>query len=230
VEIAKIVLDYIKALAWPTVAFAVAMVYKKQIVGVLARLRKAGLPGGVSLDFSEEVKQVRQLSNHVEALPLKYEGKGLPAIPLTDANARMISVGLQPSPSGLDMDYYRALARQDPNIALAGLRIEVDVLARNLARGFKVAATSPESGLRLLRRLLAEGAITASQFELAEKVMQLCNAAVHGTLVSHEQADAVIDSAEVLARQYLEWLSWGFSDGWKPAARAGEGHLTGQQS
>lgn len=227
-EIAKIVLEYIKALAWPTVAFVVAMVYKKQIVGVLARIRKAGLPGGVSLDFSEEVNEVQQLSSQVEALPPKHEGKGFPAIPLTDANARMLSLGLQPSPSGLDMDYYRALARQDPNIALAGLRIELDVLARNLARGFKIATTSRESGLRLLRRLLAEGAITASQFELAEKVTHLCNAAAHGTRVSRGQAEAVIDSAEILARQYLDWLSWGFPDGWKPAANAGEGHLTGQ--
>ncbi len=227
-EIAKIVLDYIKVLAWPAVAFAVAMVYKKEIVGILGRLRKAGLPGGVSLDFSEEVQEVRQLSNHVEPLPPTHEGSKLPAVPLTDANARMISLGLQPSPSGLDMNYYRVLARQDPNIALAGLRIEVDVLARNLAKGFRVTATTRDSGLLLLRRLLQGGAITASQFELAEKVMQLCNAAVHGTLVSRQQAEAVIDSAEVLARQYLEWLSWGFPGGWKPTASAGEGRLAGQ--
>lgn len=220
-EIAKIVLEYIKALAWPTVAFAVAMVYKKQIVSVLARLRKAGLPGGVSLDFSEEVNEVRHLSTQVEALPPKHEGKGFPAIPLTDANARMITLGLQPSPSGLDMNYYRVLARQDPNIALAGLRIEVDVLAKNLAKGFKVNATAHDSGHRLLRRLLEGGGITASQFELAEKVVHLCSSAVHGTRVSQAQAEAVIDSAEILARQYLEWLSWGFADGWKPTARSG---------
>jgi hypothetical protein len=143
-------------------------------------------------------------------------------IPLTEANARMISLGLQPSPSGLDMEYYRVLASQDPNIALAGLRIEVDILARNLAKGFKVAVSQRESGVRLLRRLLEADAIDVTQFELVGRIMKLCNAAAHGNPVSREQAEAVIDSAGVLSRQYLEWLSWGFDDGWKPVASAAQ--------
>lgn len=218
-EIAKLILEYLSVLVWPAVALSIALVYKRQMVAVLGRLRKAGLPGGVSLDFSDEVKEVRELSEKVEALPPKQESKGLPAIRLTDANARMLSLGLQPSPSGLDMDYYRSLALQDPNISLAGLGIEIDVLARNLAKGFQVSAGDRDSGLRLLRRLLEKGAITASQFQLAEKVMRLCSAAVHGTVVSREQAEAVIDSADILTRQYLEWLSWGFPDGWRPTGK-----------
>jgi hypothetical protein len=219
-EIAKIVLEYLKVFVWPVVAISVACVYKRQLVGVLGRLKKAGLPGGVSLDFAEEAKDIRQLSDQVKDLPSKHEGREHAMIPLTDANARMISLGLQPSPSGLDMEYYRTLASQDPNIALAGLRIEVDILARNLAKGFKVAVSPRESGLRLLRRLLQAEAIDATQFELVEKVMRVCSAAAHGNPVSREQAESVIDSAAVLARQYLEWLGWGFEDGWKPAATA----------
>jgi hypothetical protein len=127
-ELAKLILEYLRVLVWPAVALSIALLYKRQIVAVLARLRKAGLPGGVSLDFSEEVREVRQLSEKAEASPSKQESKGLPAIRLTDANARMLSLGLQPSPSGLDMNYYRSLALQDPNISLAGLRIEIDIL------------------------------------------------------------------------------------------------------
>lgn len=44
----------------------------------------------------------------------------------------------------------------------------------------------------------------------------VCNATVHGQPVSLEQAKSVIQSAEVLADQYLSWLSWGFDDGWEP--------------
>jgi len=218
VEIAKIVLEYLKVLAWPVVGLSVAFVYKAQLLGVLGRLKKADLPGGVSLDFAEEAREIRHLSDQVKTLPSKHQGNGQPTIPLTDANARLISLGLQPSPSGLDMEYYRTLASQDPNIALAGLRIEVDILARNLAKGFKVAVSPRESSMRLLRRLLDADAIDATQFDLVEKIMQLCNAAAHGNPVSREQADSVINSAAVLARQYLEWLSWGFEDGWKPMA------------
>jgi len=215
-ETAKIVLEYLKVFTWPITVIVIALVYRKPLSSILEKLKKAGLPGGVSLDFSAEVIDVRQLSQRVETLPAKAGLKAFPTLRLTEANARMIELNLQPSPSGLDMNYYRQLAVQDPNIALAGLRIELDVLARNLARGFGVPIGERDSGLRLLRRVREEGAITASQFELAERVVRLCNAAIHGTLVSKEQADSVLDSAEVLAEQYLSWLSWGFTD--NPAA------------
>ena len=215
-EVARLVLEYLKVIAWPLICLSVAVIYKPQLITILGRLKKAALPGGVSLDFAEEAREVRYLSEQVLALPPKYEAKGHPVLPLTEANARMIGLGLQPSPSGLDMEYYRTLAAQDPNVALAGLRIEIDILARNLAKGFKVEVSPRESGLRLLRHLLDAGAIDKTQFDLVEKVIRLCNAAAHGNLVSREQADSVINSAAVLSKQYLLWLSWGFDDGWKP--------------
>ena len=136
--------------------------------------------------------------------------------PLTEANARLLALGLQPSPSGLDMSYYRRLAEQDPNLSLAGLRIELDILAKNLARGFDVSAEGRESGARLLKRLYEEGALTPEQLRLALKVWQLSSIAVHGQPVSKEEANDLLDAADVLADQYISWLSWGFPDGWEP--------------
>ena len=135
---------------------------------------------------------------------------------MTEANARMIKLGLQPSPSGLDMAYYRNIAAQDPNLALAGLRIEIDIIAKNLARGFHIEVGSHDTGARLLQRLRDAGAITTEQLQLTLKVLRLCNAAIHGEIVSREQADEVIDLANTLRDQYLRWLSWGFGDGWQP--------------
>lgn len=59
--------------------------------------------------------------------------------------------------------------------------------------------------------------------QLAMKVLQVCNAAVHGTPVTREEAGEVIGVAEVLADQYLAWLSWGFDDGWTPRTERGTG-------
>lgn len=67
-----------------------------------------------------------------------------------------------------------------------------------------------------MRRLYDHNAITSEQMQLAQKVLEVCNAAVHGQPVSHEQAKSVIQSVEVLADWYLAWLSWGFDDGWEP--------------
>jgi hypothetical protein len=217
-EMAKLVLEYIKALVWPAVAIGFGLAFKKQIGELIARVRHAKLPGGIDLDFPEVIAEAKRLSAKVEATPAEVptERKRLPSIPLTEANARMIKLGLRPSPSGLDMGYYRALASQDPNLALAGLRIEIDILARNLAKGFNTQIQERDTGTRLLRKLYDSGAVTAEQMQLGIKVVQLCNAAVHGTPVSREEAESVIDIATVLSEQFLAWLSWGFGDGWTP--------------
>jgi hypothetical protein len=85
-----------------------------------------------------------------------------------------------------------------------------------------VAVGDRESGGRLIRRLYDAGHVTSEQMQLTLKVLQVCNAAVHGTPVSREEADEVINVANVLAGQYLAWLSWGFDDDWTPrTAREG---------
>jgi hypothetical protein len=215
-EIAKLILEYIRVLVWPTVMLTVCLLFRKQFAALLVRLRHADLPGGVSVDLEEQISEAKELSTKVQATPFPPDRKRSPSIPLTEANARMIHLGLQPSASGLDMSYYRQLAEQDPNVALAGLRIEIDVMARNVAKGFKVPITPRETGSRLFRRLYDDGAIDSHQMQLAMKILSVCNAAVHGSPVTQQEAFDVITTAEVLADQYLAWLSWGFDDGWQP--------------
>lgn len=215
-EVAKLIVEFLRVLVWPVVAVAVTILFRSQLRGLLQRLRKAELPGGVTIDLREEIAEAKAVSERVVVAAAKPTPTH--TIPLTEANARLLQLGLAPSPSGLDMTYYRQLALQDPTLALAGLRIEVDVLARNLARGWKIDVTARESGLRLLRRLLEKGAITNDQFDLVGKILRLCNAAIHGQVVSQAEANEIIDLADILAEQYLAWLSWGFDDRWKPKA------------
>lgn len=222
-EIAKLILEFLKVLAWPIVTFSVVFLFRAPLMGILARIHKANLPGGVSFDFHEEIQEAKYLSEAVvkqeensQTMQKKTVGD-LPSIPLTEANARIISLGLQPSPSGLDMTYYRELANQDPTVALAGLRIELEIIARNLAKGFKVELSKNESIGNVVRKLRDARAITTTQYELAQKILKICNAAIHGQFVSKEQADEVIDIANVLRDQVLSWLSWGFDDNWEPS-------------
>ncbi|WP_339135042.1 MAG: hypothetical protein WGN25_16910 [Candidatus Electrothrix sp. GW3-4] len=215
-EYLKLLLEYIKVLVWPIVTVVLAFTFKDSLMELLSRLQKADLPGDVSLDFTQNLEEAKELSRKVEETPMREEHKNVPTIPLTDANSRLISVGLQPSPSGLDMNYYRELANQDPNLALAGLRMEVDVLARNLAKGFNINIKKNDGGMRILDVLYHNGAIYKEQMMLAKKVLSLCNAAIHGKNVSKGQALDVIDLTDVLKGDYIRWLSWGFPDGWQP--------------
>lgn len=212
-EIAQLILEYIKALIWPIFALICVIMFRRSIIGLIPRLKNAELPGGVKFDFQEAIEQAQQLKQEILSAhkPPDTQPKVGKLIQLTEANARMIALGLQPSPSGLDLGYYRALIEQDPNIGLAGLRIELEVLGRNLAKGFNIPLSSRDgSAMNIFRKLLDNGAITNLQFQLLKKVIELCNAAIHGVRVTKEQADSILDTMKFLADDYIAWLSWGF--------------------
>ena len=124
----------------------------------------------------------------------------------------MINLGLAPSPSGLELSYYRVLAEKDPNLALAGLRMEAETMLKNLAKGFDVSLSERDSTGIIARKLKETGAITANQFDLIEIIIKLCNAAIHGQKVTIDQAEEVLKIGEILVDQYISWLSWGFTN------------------
>lgn len=219
-EVAKLILEFVKALAWPIIVLVLALLFRSPLSMILNRLRKAGLPGGVSLDFQEAIQEAKQISKEVEALPPPPDRPKRRTIPQTEANARMIALGLKPTSSGLDMSYYREIARSDPTLALAGLRIEIEVLANNLATGFKLDPKKTEPISSLLRRLRDRGAVTTEQMDLARRILEICNRAIHGQNVTREEALDVLDAASVLANDFLAWLSWGFDDNWAPGAKS----------
>src|ERR1035437_7597300 len=169
-EIARLVLDYVRTLVWPATLVTVIVLFRVDLIALLARLRKAALPGGVTLDFQEEVEAAESLSAEVRKEQSAQEERRAP-LPLNQLNERLLSLKLQPSPSGLDFGFYRTLAKQDPNLALAGLRMELETMARNLAAGFNVPLNAREGLGRLLPRLLEAGAITAQQAKLGESIV-----------------------------------------------------------
>lgn len=214
-DVAEMALGYFEVLVWPAVVVFVVIKFKSSIEDLVARIKKASLPGGLSFDLEQKIEEVKKTSRSVKAQLTAAQGKSGQSIPVTEANERLIDLGLKPSPSGLDMTYYRDIAEQDTNLALAGLRIEVDVMARNLARGFDINLSEKESGARLIRKLFDQGAITRDQLNLALQIWSLASEAVHGQFVPYDEAQDIFDAAEVLADQYIFWLSWGFNDGWE---------------
>ena len=74
-EIAKLVLEYVKALAWPLTIILLSLSIRSEIKGLLARLRKAVLPGGLSVDLQEEVREAPRVSGMVELGIRRLEAK-----------------------------------------------------------------------------------------------------------------------------------------------------------
>ena len=213
-QIATIILEYIKALIWPLTVTFLLIFFRNEIIYLLKRVKKADLPGGISIEtFPEEIKEAKVLSSAVKKEEQTKERKKItPAIPLTEANARMLNLGLSPSPSGLELSNYRNLIEQDPTIALAGLCIEFETMLKNLAKGFKISINERDGASTITRKLKEKSAITSRQAELLGHIIKLCNAAVHGLKVTSLQAEEIFKIAEVLRDQYISWLSWGFQD------------------
>jgi hypothetical protein len=214
-DIAKLVLEYLKALAWPATTIFFGIYFREPLTALLDRIKRAEV-AGVSLNFQEKIQEVKELSEEIPVVPTAQTVNPRATIPLTEANARMISLGLQPVSSGLDLAYFRDIAKNDPTLALAGLRIEIETLARNLAIGCKVELKGHESPSTLLNRLLSKQVITSAQAELGRKILSICNKAVHGERVSALEALDVIEAAGTLFESFLQWLSWGFDDDWRP--------------
>ncbi|MEN6621928.1 MAG: hypothetical protein ABFD50_10300 [Smithella sp.] len=85
----------------------------------------------------------------------------------------------------------------------------MELIGRNLAKGFGLTITEREvSASSLYSKLLDNNAITGLQFQLTKKIIDLCNAAVHGKHVSNEEAESILDTAKILAEDYLKWLTW----------------------
>ena len=219
-EAAQLVLEYLRVLAWPLTVLVSLLLFREQLRALFLRLRKADLPGGVMLDFHQELQEAKSLSQQINLhLKSKFNDINLLAdpresgsVPITEANTHLLSVGLRPSPSGLDMSYYRALAKQDPNVALAGLRMELEAMVHNLAIRFRLSVDEKESAGRLLTRLRYGEMINSQQYELAQALLRLCDAGVHGTRVSLDEVNSVIGVASVLRGQYLSLLGLRFAD------------------
>ena len=165
-EIAKLILDYIKVLIWPITVIVMLILFRTQIRSLFGRLKKADLPGGISLEtFPEHIREARELSVAVGKEKDKNK-KDRPSIPLTDANAKMLNFGLQPSPTGLEFSHYRILAEQDPNLALAGLRMEVETMLKNLSICSGFFITKKESSSRCFSLLRISAAAIKWQTDL----------------------------------------------------------------
>lgn len=52
-EIAKLILEFVKALAWPALVLALAIVFRVQIRRLIERLKRASLPGGFALEIAD---------------------------------------------------------------------------------------------------------------------------------------------------------------------------------
>lgn len=211
-EMGKLILDYLRTLVWPVTVAGLAIYFRQPLIAASARLRKATLPGGVSLDFQEQLQKVQDLSEEVKILPAKRSNLALPVAikepeKIKAPNQLIAELGFEVLPSDLDIGYFLTIAKSDTTLAIAALRIELESVFRSFVMGLKLPLKRPHETTRnLVRTLHKHGALDDPEYILAETILDACNKVVHGQRISFDQANDLIRSADVFFRRFEEWL------------------------
>lgn len=212
-EFWKLLLEFVKALAWPTAFLITIIIFRKNIRSLLESVRKAELPWGAgTLEFDKEVADLSVQANQPDQEKLSRPTPASSDLHIENYNSEVISRGLEPTRSGLDLNYFRKIAADDPNLSLAALRMEIEIVISNLAIGFGLSKNQKTSLTKTMDYLKTAGAITTQQHMTARKVIDLCNRAIHGQSVDTATALTVIESVRPLLNDYKAWLIWGFPE------------------
>ncbi len=212
-ELLKILLEFFGTIIWPITFVVFLSFFRVQIREFLTRAKKVELPGGFSVEIENDIKQAKELATEIkiERKPeieriIRKIGSNFES----DANIKMIQLGLTPSPSGLDLNYYKSISETDPRLAIIGLRADLEIMLRNLAKGFKIPLIEGNSTAKIVSLLFEKSAITSKQFEFMNTLFRIGNAAAHGIQITKEQTFEVLEIAKVLVKDYVAWLYWGF--------------------
>lgn len=212
-EVSKLLIEFVKALAWPTAFLVTVILFRTNIRTFLESVRKAELPWGAgTLEFDKEVADLSVQENQPDQEKLARPTSVTQDSRIENYNTAVINRGLQPTRSGLDLNYFRKIAADDPNLSLAALRMEIETVLSNLAVGFGVPTNHKFVLGRALDYLKTAGAVTTQQHMTACKVIDLCNRAIHGQSVDTTTALTVIESVRPLLDDYKNWLTWGFPE------------------
>jgi hypothetical protein len=125
------------------------------------------LPGGVKVEFQE-----------LESVARRAEAAGLLAAPSSPEQAPKYS--------------FLQVATTDPNLALAGLRIELERRLEHLARS-RGANDAPSGIGNLLRYLNLRQLIGGAERAVLSDLVALLNAAVHGATVDSQAAEWALE-------------------------------------
>ena len=87
---------------------------------------------------------------------------------------------------------YMAVADQDPNLAMAGLRIEIERRLRGIAASRGIDASRTSAG-RLASQLAQHGALSQQEQSVIIDILGTLNRAVHGAEVDPSAATWVMD-------------------------------------
>ena len=128
---------------------------------------------------------------------------------LATAKDKADAVGLLASSAEVNaaIEYpFQIVAEDDPNLALAGLRIEIEKRLRELAQSADIPIQRTSVG-RLMRLLFERGILTKQEYNVLADMIGLLNSAVHGAEVDSKATDWAMDVGPRLLKALEERIA-----------------------
>ena len=199
----SLISQFVSIFAWPVTVCFIAIYYRSSFETLLKSVRRAELPWGAgSVEFENEAARLKAESiepdpDRPQNRPAEFDSGFI------DYNKLQVDRGLSPVSSGLSLRYYRGIAKDDPALSLLALRMDLEVIVKNMLKGSEIEFDHKFNLHRALRALLSHGKITPHQFEVTQGVIDFCNRAAHGSEVNALMAEPII-------KDYKAWLNWNF--------------------
>ena len=127
---------------------------------------------------------------------------------LQKAKSEADKAGLLASTNSVDIlprYSFETIADDDPNLALAGLRIKIEKRLQNIAESRNIPIRKQSVG-SLMRALSQENAITKQEYYVLSDMIGLLNSAVHGASVDKRAVQWALDTGPRLLKS-LEDIS-----------------------
>lgn len=155
---------------WPQLAIdavALALIVIALLPWLAPLVKSLELPGGWKVEFQE----LQQAASRAETAGL-----------------------LAPRPSQREAAFsFQSIATRDPNLALAGLRIEIEKRLSSLAEIHGLSARRPMGVGQALRALVQSEVLTNEERSILADMVNMLNSAVHGAEVDSRAAAWAID-------------------------------------
>ncbi len=206
-EIAELILEYIKVLIWPFVALIAMFKFKPEFAELFSSIKKLKLPGGTEIDWAKTVEEAEQAA---EAIKNPTRELSIETAEEKAFIEQSIRHSLDLSPSYYNFDSYLDMAEKDHNLALAGVRIEIEKILRNMAQLFSLELPNTKSSINVLMNELRKAYVLEDpQYKLLQSITKLANEAIHGNNVRKEYAVRAIESAKIFLEYYIPLMTGG---------------------
>lgn len=167
--------------------FSISLLFLLSIPLLAPYLKKAKW-FGTEFIFKDEIEKLNIIVERTEQQAKEAESKGVASINFLETFPTQNSLRLLDS---------------DPSLSMAALRIDIEKVLKNITdRLFDIDKDKRAGNRFYISKLLKKGIISYEQGDALNKIVAICNKAIHGANVSKEEAREIIELTERLNKSF----------------------------